>query len=172
MLESPDGFGGAYRLSVSASAWSDPASWAKQRRPESCPICIRGVPLDVLADFPATWITGGASAPLPGYACVVSKHHVVEPFELPVGASAAFWGDVMLAAAAVNRLFSPAKINYEIHGNTIPHLHLHLFPRFAGDPYEGGPIDPRRTGFQRSAGDLDRLRRELAQALRGSQTTG
>jgi diadenosine tetraphosphate (Ap4A) HIT family hydrolase len=172
MLESPDGFGGAYRLSVSASAWSDPASWAKQRRPESCPICIRGVPLDVLADFPATWITGGASAPLPGYACVVSKHHVVEPFELPVVASAAFWGDVMLAAAVVNRLFSPAKINYEIHGNTIPHLHLHLFPRFAGDPYEGGPIDPRRTGFQRSAGDLDRLRRELAQALRGSQTTG
>lgn len=139
---------------------------------ESCPICIRGTPLDVLADFPATWITGGTEAPLPGYVCVVSKHHVVEPFELPAFESAAFWADVMLAAAVVNQLCRPAKINYEIHGNTIPHLHLHLFPRFAGDPYEGGPVDPRQTSFQRTADDLDRLRSDLAQALRGDQTTG
>jgi diadenosine tetraphosphate (Ap4A) HIT family hydrolase len=77
----------------------------------------------------------------------------------------------MLAAATVNRLFSPAKMNYEIHGNTIPHLHLHLFPRFAADPYEGGPINPRQPGFRRTADDLTRLRTELAQALRGDQTT-
>ncbi|MGB6535125.1 MAG: hypothetical protein WBF58_04100 [Xanthobacteraceae bacterium] len=32
-------------------------------------------------------------------------------------------------------------MNYEIHGNTIPHLHLHIFPRYRGDPFEGRPID-------------------------------
>jgi hypothetical protein len=45
-----------------------------------------------------------------------AKHHVVEPFELPAAESAPFWGDVMIAAAAVSRLVSPVKINYEIHG--------------------------------------------------------
>jgi diadenosine tetraphosphate (Ap4A) HIT family hydrolase len=32
-------------------------------------------------------------------------------------------------------------MNYEIHGNTIPHLHVHLFLRYKGDPFEGGPIN-------------------------------
>ena len=35
------------------------------------------------------------------------------------------------------------KLNYEIHGNTIPHLHMHLFPRYVGDVFENRPIDPR-----------------------------
>jgi diadenosine tetraphosphate (Ap4A) HIT family hydrolase len=35
------------------------------------------------------------------------------------------------------------KLIYEIHGNTIPHLHVHLFPRYKGDLLENGPINPR-----------------------------
>jgi diadenosine tetraphosphate (Ap4A) HIT family hydrolase len=35
------------------------------------------------------------------------------------------------------------KINYETHGNTIPHLHMHLWPRQIGDKFEDGPIDWR-----------------------------
>jgi hypothetical protein len=38
-----------------------------------CPICARGYPLDVLAEFPTTRVTGGIEAPLPGYACVVAS---------------------------------------------------------------------------------------------------
>ena len=34
-------------------------------------------------------------------------------------------------------------MNYEIHGNTIPHLHMHLFPRYVGDAFENQPINPR-----------------------------
>lgn len=48
-------------------------------------------------------------------------------------------------------------MNYEIHGNTIPHLHMHLFPRFDGDPFEGRPIDGRQTTFERSETDLAAL---------------
>ena len=50
------------------------------------------------------------------------------------------------------------KINYEIHGNTVPHLHLHLYPRFDGDPFAGRPIDGADLRFERSADDLERLR--------------
>ena len=40
-------------------------------------------------------------------------------------------------ARGVSQATQPVKVNYEIHGNTIPHLHVHVFPRFRGDPFEG-----------------------------------
>lgn len=154
----------AYRAGV-ASSWNDPSKWEEQKRRESCPICGRGEPLDVLAEFSEAWVTGGEDAPLPGYACVVSKHHVVEPFHLSGPDGAAFWSDAMLAARVLDRLFNPMKMNYEIHGNTIPHLHLHLFPRFAEDPFVGRPIDLRELQFRRTRDDLTRMRQALLGAL-------
>jgi diadenosine tetraphosphate (Ap4A) HIT family hydrolase len=129
----------------------------------ACPICTRGEPLDVVAELSSTWITAQVEAPLPGYVCVVAKQHVVEPFELPEPELVAFWREAMVAARTVNELFRPMKMNYEIHGNTIPHLHMHLYPRFAGDPYVGGSIDARRASFTRSPRELDALRRAFEQ---------
>jgi diadenosine tetraphosphate (Ap4A) HIT family hydrolase len=126
-------------------------------RGDACPICAAGRPLDAIAELAVSWVTAAAEAPLPGYACVVARRHVVEPFELPPAERAAFWEDAMLAARVLHELYEPAKLNYEIHGNTVPHLHMHLFPRFAGDPYVGGPIDPRRASFTRTPDELERL---------------
>ena len=53
------------------------------------------------------------------------------------------------------------KLNYEIHGNTIPYLHLHLFPRTAGDRFEGRPIDGRES-VPRSDEELEAVRSALA----------
>jgi diadenosine tetraphosphate (Ap4A) HIT family hydrolase len=138
-----------------------------------CPICARGRPLDVVAELDAIWVTAAEDAPLPGYACVVSKRHVVEPFELPAAELAAFWSESMLVARVLRDLFEPVKLNYEIHGNTIPHLHMHLFPRFRGDPFADGPIDARRCAFARSAEELRRLRQAIVEALpAGEESTG
>jgi diadenosine tetraphosphate (Ap4A) HIT family hydrolase len=136
----------------------------------SCPICSEGRPRDILAELPATWTTAGREAPLPGYVCVVSKIHVTEPYELRGPQRLSFWDEVSTVAAAVQRATESPKMNYEIHGNTIPHLHVHLFPRYPGDPYEGRPIDPRGgTVFVRSREQLDALRRAItAEAERAS----
>ena len=125
----------------------------------SCPICACGEPLDVVAELATTWITAPVDAPLPGYVCVVARRHVVEPFELPQTEFVAFWHEAMLAARTVADLYRPTKMNYEIHGNTIPHLHLHLYPRFADDPYVGGPIDTRLASFSRSPEQLSAIGR-------------
>ena len=67
-----------------------------------------------------------------------------------------------MVAEAVQAVTGSPKLNYEIYGNTIPHLHMHIFPRYPGDPYEGRAIDPRiGQRFQRSDDDLAALRRAI-----------
>jgi diadenosine tetraphosphate (Ap4A) HIT family hydrolase len=123
-----------------------------------CPICARGRPLDVIADLPAAWVTAGPRAVLPGYVCVVSKLHVREPYELTGQHRAAFWDDLSTVAEGVAAATAPDKLNYEIHGNTVPHLHVHVYPRFARDPFEGRPIDPwSMEMFERSPAYLQRF---------------
>lgn len=143
------------------SIWDDPEQWAAARSAEACPICQRGQPLDVIAEYESIWVTAGREAPSPGYVCAVSKQHVVEPFELPAQALEAFWREAMLVARRVAECLQPTKMNYEIHGNTIPHLHMHLFPRFAGGPSVVRPGGPRQAVFMRSLEELDRLRAAL-----------
>lgn len=55
-------------------------------------------------------------------------------------------------------------MNYEIHGNTIPHLHLHLFPRTPGDVYVGFP-NHCRAMFRRSENEIARLAGAVRQSL-------
>ena len=46
------------------------------------------------------------------------------------------------------------KMNYEVHGNTIPHLHMHFFPRYPGDPFEGAPtVERSALGEERQIDD-------------------
>ena len=67
----------------------------------------------------------------------------------------------MHAARALAKLLKPIKLNYQISGNTIPHLHMHLFPRFAEDPYVGRAIDAGAATFARTPEDLARMRNAL-----------
>jgi diadenosine tetraphosphate (Ap4A) HIT family hydrolase len=128
--------------SIGGSVWDDPPRWQALLDEATCPICAGGgAPRGVLAERSASWITTEPLAPMPGYVCVVAKRHVVEPWQLEGEERAAFWDDLLFAAERVARLVRPVKVNYEIHGNSIPHLHAHVYPRFRGDRFVGGPID-------------------------------
>jgi diadenosine tetraphosphate (Ap4A) HIT family hydrolase len=80
-----------------------------------------------------------------GYVCVVARRHVVEPYQLPEREQRAFFAEVMATARAVAELVRPVRVNYELHGDSIPHLHLHLYPRHADDPLSVAP-STRATG--------------------------
>lgn len=144
--------------------WTRPDEWARRRTPHGCVICASG-PLHVIAELTGVWVTAPPQAPLRGYVCVVARRHVNEPYELSRDEQAQFWLDSMLVAEAVASVATPIKMNYEVHGNTLPHLHLHLYPRHADDPFVGGPIDPRGASVSRSAADLDALRNAIRQRL-------
>jgi diadenosine tetraphosphate (Ap4A) HIT family hydrolase len=139
------------------AAWADPERWREVCAEDGCPICRAGEPQNVIAEAAATWVTAPAEAQLPGYACVVSKLHVVEPFELPERESTSFWAEAMVAARVLAQLTGALKLNYGIHGNVIPHLHLHLWPRYVDDPYDTGGIPVGVASFTRSEDDIRRL---------------
>jgi diadenosine tetraphosphate (Ap4A) HIT family hydrolase len=81
-------------------AWTDPERWARVVTSEGCPFCTTE-PYGVFVDLPASRALIPDAAVLPGYVLVVSKRHVVEPYELPRAEGRQFWDDVMRTAAAV-----------------------------------------------------------------------
>ena len=125
------------------TSWNDPSLWAALCSGEVCPICSRREPLDVVAVLEASWVTMQEAAPVPGYACLVSRYHAVELHDLPETTAAAFMRDAQRVSRALMVATGAVKLNYEIHGNSIPHLHMHFFPRYHGDRFEGQPITPR-----------------------------
>ena len=147
---------------IGGGIWDDPALWAALADGSECPVCRRGRPRGVLVERPYAWLTSSERVPARGYVCVVAKRHVVEPYELPDEERIGFWDDVCFAAERLALLLRPAKMNYELHGNSLPHLHVHLFPRFRGDRFVGGPIDTRLEPVTQGPDELARLAAALA----------
>jgi len=133
---------------------------------ESCPICLDGGPREVLADLESTWLTMGPDGPVRGYCCLFFRRHAVELHDLTDEEGAAFMRDVRCVSRAVQAATGAAKMNYEVHGNTLRHLHMHFFPRYPGDRFEGRPIDPRSVTVPLyGPGELEVFRRSVLQAL-------
>jgi diadenosine tetraphosphate (Ap4A) HIT family hydrolase len=101
-----------------------------------------------------------------GYTIVIWRgRHVTEPTELAEDEASAYWLEVLLVARALIRFYRPLKMNYETLGNSLPHLHTHLVPRYAeNDPAPGRPF-PLPAGQGGLIAD-ERLRSEVT-ALRG-----
>ncbi len=109
----------------------------------------------------------------PGYTLFLSKTCVPELHELAPVVRAKFLQEMALVAEAVCRAFAPRKLNYELLGNSVTHLHWHLFPRYADDPNPTWPVwnnpefqqAPRRTPIEpeRLADLRSRLQRALAE---------
>jgi diadenosine tetraphosphate (Ap4A) HIT family hydrolase len=155
------------------SAWNDQARWSALCSGAQCPICVRGDPLDRIATLESAWVTMQESAPVRGYACLVSKVHAVELHDLAEPQGAAFMRDARAVSKALSSATGAVKLNYEIHGNSLPHLHVHFFPRYRGDPFEGGPIDPRRaTQPVYGPGDFERTRAAFLLSLRAVADDG
>lgn len=64
--------------------------------------------------------------------------HVAEPTQLGPEAAGAYWNEVLAAGRVVIAAFKPVKVNYFMLGNTVPHLHTHVVPRYAADAAPGG----------------------------------
>ena len=107
-----------------------------------------------------------SAAPVRGYICLVSKIHAVELHDLTEEEAVAFMQDARRVSKSIAHVTGAVKINYEVHGNSIPHLHMHFFPRYRGDQFEGGPINPKLTVQPvYGVGEFEQVRRNFVEAL-------
>jgi diadenosine tetraphosphate (Ap4A) HIT family hydrolase len=107
------------------------------------PSAAKGKPNGVVLELSTSYLTSSADAPIRGYCCLVLKRHVVELYELRDEESVSLMRDIRQVGRALQEITKAVRLNYEIHGNTIPHLHLHVYPRYRGDPFEGRSIEPK-----------------------------
>ncbi len=125
------------------SKWTNPDEWEKLRSGDGCPICEDGGPLGVVAELETGYLTTQLEQPVRGYCCLILKRHAVELQDLEIAEAEGFMRDMRAVSGDLRRITGAVKMNVEIHGNTIPHLHAHFFPRYVGDRFEGRPIDPQ-----------------------------
>ena len=124
--------------------------YMKWSEPEQCPVCLSVPgPSDIVTIFELlhSWVeaTPHAQGGLYGKCHVLCKGHFVELYDMDESSLLGFMSDVQIAARALKSVTGAVKINYEIHGNSMPHLHAHLFPRYVDDPFPSAPIDYRVT---------------------------
>lgn len=95
----------------------------------------------------------------PGYTLVFTREHVTELFHLDKAVRQEVMEEVSTVAAALHRVFQPTKMNYELLGNMVPHMHWHLVPRFNDDPLWPRPIwsDPHQDKTLSSQEYVERI---------------
>jgi diadenosine tetraphosphate (Ap4A) HIT family hydrolase len=93
--------------------------------------------------------------------------HVAEPTELTDAEAAAYGREVLAVGRALEAALAPVKLNYDLLGNSVPHLHTHIVPRYADDPRPGWPFpfpdpDPPAMPEERLLADVRALRLALS----------
>ena len=75
----------------------------------------------------------------PGWTVVVFKRHATELFHLAPTERIQLMEEVNLVAKTLAQIYDAKKMNYELLGNQLPHIHWHVIPRLAGDQ---APLEP------------------------------
>src|SRR5690606_22469458 len=100
-----------------------------------------------------------------GYCVLVAKKAVREPHEMYEHERRLFFEDMVNVGAALEKVFNPIKLNYEILGNSIPHLHVHIIPRYYGDASPNLPIDPHTETVQFEDSEYSQMVGDIREAL-------
>ncbi|HMS85751.1 MAG TPA: HIT family protein [Nitrospira sp.] len=75
----------------------------------------------------------------PGWTVLIFHRHATELFQLTSPERAQLMEEVSHVASALSEVYQAKKINYELLGNQLPHIHWHVIPRLPDDP---APLEP------------------------------
>jgi diadenosine tetraphosphate (Ap4A) HIT family hydrolase len=121
----------------------------------SCPFCSP-TPDRIVRAFDAALVLRDGFPISLGHTLIVPRRHVGSFFALEPPEQAAMLEALNWARAELDRLHRPDAFNIGLNdgpaaGQTVPHCHLHLIPRYAGDVAEprGGVrwIIPRKAKY-------------------------
>jgi diadenosine tetraphosphate (Ap4A) HIT family hydrolase len=136
-------------MSTAPTTWMPRAQWDALVRGDACPLCaeVRSPELvndygHTIADLQLSRLRLASNQFVPGYCVLICTRHVVEPYHLTSEERLRFFDDLTQATAAIAEVFAAIKMNIQILGNAVPHLHAHIVPRYYGDPAPSRPLDP------------------------------
>ena len=128
--------------------------------PTDCPFCRKLTDLsaeEVVWRFPHSVALLGPWQYYHGYCLLISRRHAKELNELEAEERRTYLVEMCLLARALEECFRPRKLNYELLGNQVPHLHWHLFPRYKTDPDAFKPVWVALDRAERDAAERKRL---------------
>lgn len=105
--------------------------------PKPCPFCT--LPPERIGQRNASGILVRDGFPVsPGHSLLIPHRHTGSFFDLTEAERAGLLALLDLAKLQLDKLFEPQGYNIGINdgpaaGQTVPHLHIHLIPRYAGD---------------------------------------
>ena len=104
---------------------------------KTCPFCSL-LQSRVIDSSPLGLVIRDAFPISPGHTLIIPKRHVGSFFDLEADERAELLALLCQAKVVADKEFSPQGYNIGINdgaaaGQTVPHLHLHLIPRFEGD---------------------------------------
>ena len=106
----------------------------------------------------------------PGWTVVIFQRHATELFHLAPTERFQLMEEVNHIAKILAEVFQAKKINYELLGNQLPHIHWHIIPRLANDP---APLEPvwrvQHEPMLRSGSDLRSAVQRLQQAIQNAR---
>jgi diadenosine tetraphosphate (Ap4A) HIT family hydrolase len=162
-------------MPTTGRAW--PADWDERKRGTGCAMCADGRPEDnghglrVFVGRYSDAYLQRADVGQRGYTIAVWRgHHVAEPTELSPEQSSGYFAEVLRVAKALETHYRPIKMNLEMLGNALPHLHTHLVPRYGHDGAPGRPARFMQEGGVRGARLPEDAVRADAAALRALLT--
>ena len=123
-----------------------PADWDERKRGRGCEMCTpdrpddNGFGLRIFAGDNMDAYLQRRDVGQRGYTIAIWRgRHVAEATELSDEEATTYFRDVLRVGRALDERFRPLKLNFEILGNTVPHLHTHILPRYRDDGSPGSP---------------------------------
>lgn len=126
--------------------------------------CRAGSFPDLIVELAHSFVILGDAQFYRGYCVVLAKRHVNELHLMEPAEARALFDELVAVGGAIAAVTQPLKLNYECLGNIEPHVHWHIFPRYAADALRAAPVWARPEA-ERKAALEDAERSRLIQAL-------
>ena len=144
-----------------------PDDWESRTRGDSCPFC-GNLSARSFHSGRASEAILERNAIANGHSAVVFRgRHVAAFTNLSSNELADYSQDIQTVGLMIERVFRPCHVNYLLLGNIVPHLHVHVVPRYVDDPAPERPLpwDPSLVPEELFAEQFHRLR-DAASSLR------
>ena len=125
----------------------------------SCPLCS---PLNKDIIYQNDFLRVILVDDIPGYIRVITQKHIKEFSDLKDEEAV----NLMLTVKKIEKILidelNPDKVNIASLGNMVPHLHIHIIPRFQNDPWWPGAVFcEKKRDFKYPAVNLEKLKEKI-----------